>query len=85
MGVKTLLERQRANVDPLGSENILGFVTGPLTGSGAPMGGRYMIVAKSPLTGSLAGSNSGGTWGPKLKRRCLPQRALFGYIRKHGH
>lgn len=58
-------------VDPLVSalspENKLLIVTGPLTGTPTPTGGRYMVVTKSPLTGTIASSNSGGYWGPELK------------------
>ncbi len=53
--------------DPLGSENVLIFATGPLTGTSAPAGGRYMVVCKSPLTGLVACSNSGGNFGAELK------------------
>ena len=51
----------------LGPENILGFVVGSLTGTPAPGSGRHMLVTKSPLTGTWAESNSGGTFGPELK------------------
>lgn len=67
MGAKLLLERTRAGIDPLGPENVLGFSTGPLTGTGVYGGGRYMVTTKSPLTNGWADSNSGGTWGPALK------------------
>jgi len=66
-GVKVLLEQQRRGVDPLGPENIIGFITGPLTGTGAPLGGRYMAVSKSPLTGAWGNANSGGYFGVRLK------------------
>ncbi|ABB14938.1 aldehyde ferredoxin oxidoreductase family protein [Carboxydothermus hydrogenoformans] len=54
-------------VDPLSPENKIIFATGPLTGSSAPTSGRYMVVTKSPLTGTIASSNSGGFWGAELK------------------
>lgn len=53
--------------DPLGPENKLMFGTGPLTGCGAPATARYVVVCKSPLTGTIACSNSGGFFGPELK------------------
>jgi len=55
-------------IDPLDSANRIIFATGPLTGSRAPASGRYMVVTKSPLSGTIASSNSGGFWGPELKR-----------------
>ncbi|MEA3508472.1 MAG: aldehyde ferredoxin oxidoreductase family protein [Synergistota bacterium] len=65
---KLLYEEMKANVDPMSPENKLVFATGPLTGSNAPTGGRYMAVTKSPLTGFIACSNSGGYWGAELAR-----------------
>jgi len=67
LGVRVLFERQKAGVDPLGPENILGFTTGPLTGTPVPTGGRYMVVCKSPLTGGWGDANSGGFLGSELK------------------
>jgi len=57
----------KPKIDPLGPENVLGFVTGPLTGTPVPTSGRYMVVTKSPLTGTWGDSNSGGSFGPELK------------------
>ncbi|GIK39077.1 MAG: aldehyde ferredoxin oxidoreductase [Chloroflexota bacterium] len=53
--------------DALGPDNQLIFGTGPLTGTGAPAASRYVVVCKSPLTGTIACSNSGGFFGPELK------------------
>jgi len=53
--------------DPLSPDNKVVFVTGPLTGTNMPACGRYMVVTCSPLTGTIACSNSGGYWGPELK------------------
>ncbi|MBL7153900.1 MAG: aldehyde ferredoxin oxidoreductase family protein [Phycisphaerae bacterium] len=55
-------------IDPLSPENKIIFATGPLTGSQAPTSARYMVVTKSPLSGTVASSNSGGFWGPELKK-----------------
>ncbi|MHC4396586.1 MAG: aldehyde ferredoxin oxidoreductase family protein [Planctomycetota bacterium] len=54
-------------IEPLGPGNKLIFATGPLTGSQAPTGGRYMVVTKSPLGNNIASSNAGGFWGAELK------------------
>jgi len=64
---KMLYDEIDPAVDPLSPDNKLIFVTGPLTGTGAIAGGRYMVVTKSPLTGCIACSNSGGYFGPELK------------------
>jgi aldehyde:ferredoxin oxidoreductase len=67
IGARILYSRQKGSVDPMGPENTLGFVTGPLTGTGATFAGRYGVVGKSPLTGGWGDSNSGGHFGPYLK------------------
>ncbi len=68
IGAKVLFERMKAGADPLGPENIIGFTTGPLTGTGALLSGRYTVVCKSPVTGGWNDSNSGGYFGPELKK-----------------
>ena len=68
IGARIIFSRQKAGVDPLGPENILGFMTGPLTGTDFPFGGRYtVVIGKSPLTGGRGDANSGGDFGPYLK------------------
>lgn len=67
LGTKILYDEGVATVDPLSPENKLVYITGPMTGASAPSTGRYMVVTKSPLTGMIACSNSGGIWGAKLK------------------
>ena len=64
---KILYDEGVATVEPLSPENKLIYITGPMTGAAAPSTGRYMVVTKSPLTGMIACSNSGGIWGAKLK------------------
>jgi aldehyde:ferredoxin oxidoreductase len=67
LGVRILFERQPKGADPLGPDNVLGFTTGPLTGTKTPTGGRYMAVCKSPLTGGWGDANCGGYFGSQLK------------------
>jgi aldehyde:ferredoxin oxidoreductase len=57
-----------AGADPLGAENVLGFVSGLLNGTSSLFSGRWMAVAKSPLTGGWGEANCGGTLAPALKR-----------------
>ena len=59
LGVRVLYERMPAHADPLGGDNILGFVTGPLTATSILGGGRFTVVTKSPVTGGWADSNAG--------------------------
>lgn len=55
-----LLNEINPQIDALSEENKLIFATGPLTGTYVPAASRYMVVTKSPLTGTMACSNSGG-------------------------
>lgn len=57
-----------ANAHPLGKENKLIFAPGLLTGTTAPCTGRCSVGGKSPLTGGIKESNSGGVSGDKLAR-----------------
>lgn len=67
IGTKILTDEVSPKVDALSPENKLIFMTGPLSGTNTPTGGRYMVITKSPLTGTVACSNSGGYWGAELK------------------
>jgi aldehyde:ferredoxin oxidoreductase len=67
LGARILFSRQKAGVDPMGPDAILGLVTGVLTGTDAMGGSRYVMVGKSPLTGGWGDANSGGNVGPYLK------------------
>jgi len=53
--------------DPLSADNTVVFATSPLTGTMAPTSGRGHAVFKSPLTGAIGSSNSGGKWGKVMK------------------
>jgi aldehyde:ferredoxin oxidoreductase len=66
LGVKYVFE-QGADVDPLGPDNLLAFMNGPLTGSQVTMSGRIALVTKSPLTNTVTDSHHGGWSGARLK------------------
>ena len=68
LATKYLIDETSKGIDPLGPENKLIFMTGPLTGTPSPSTGRYSVVAKSPLTGFWGQANSAGFWGRDLKR-----------------
>jgi aldehyde:ferredoxin oxidoreductase len=68
LATRYLFNELRAGVDPLGPENKLIFMTGPLTGTLSPGSGRFSAVAKSPLTGFWGSANSGGRWAVDLKK-----------------
>lgn len=73
VGGRGLAEKMFANevdhkIEPFDADNKLFIAAGPLSGvQTVPTGGRYMVITKSPLTGTIASSNSGGRWGAELK------------------
>ncbi|MCX8118148.1 MAG: aldehyde ferredoxin oxidoreductase family protein [Desulfobacterota bacterium] len=67
LGSKILYDEIDPRIDPLSPQNKLILATGPLTGTSASAAGRYMAITKSPLTGAIACSNSGGHFGAELK------------------
>lgn len=68
LGAWYLYENIPAGADPMGADNILGFTSGLLTGTGSVMTGRWMAVCKSPLTGGWGDSNCGGNLAPAIKQ-----------------
>jgi len=68
VAMRYLFDEVDPQVNPLAPENTLIFATGPLTGSPAPTGNRYMVITKSPLSGALTNSNSGGDFPTWMKR-----------------
>ncbi len=67
LGAYILYNRMPAGADPLGPDNILGFCSGFLTGTGSLFSGRWTLVGKSPLTGCWGDANCGGTFSPAIK------------------
>jgi aldehyde:ferredoxin oxidoreductase len=67
LGTKMFMDEVDPKVDPFSPENKLIFLTGPLTGTIAACAGRFEVVTKAPLTGTIGASNSGGYFGPELK------------------
>ncbi len=67
IGARLVFSQQKPGVDALGAENILGLMTGPLTGTQAISGTRFTAFGKSPLTGCWGDANSGGYFGAYLK------------------
>jgi aldehyde:ferredoxin oxidoreductase len=68
VGARLIYDKQKKGVGSLDPDNILGFATGPLTGTPAPSSSRYTVMGKSPLTGTWGDANSGGFFGPALKK-----------------
>lgn len=66
-GVKILWDELPLNENPLGPNNILVFATGPLTSTRFPSSGRHAIITKSPLTGTVLDTSSGGRFAVAMK------------------
>ncbi len=56
------------NADPLGPDNIIGFVSGLLTGTPSLFTGRWIAAAKSPLTNTWGDANCGGYFSLAIKK-----------------
>jgi len=67
LGTRYFIEEVSPKVDALGPDNHLIFATGATTGSLGTSTGRFEVVTKGPLTGTIAASNAGGLFGPELK------------------
>ncbi|MHB1347304.1 MAG: aldehyde ferredoxin oxidoreductase family protein [Candidatus Humimicrobiaceae bacterium] len=67
IGSRILYDIMKKNTDPLGPDNILGILSGPLAGTALPFAARFTAVAKSPLTNCWGDANGSGSFGPKLK------------------
>ncbi|MBN2345717.1 MAG: aldehyde ferredoxin oxidoreductase family protein [Candidatus Aminicenantes bacterium] len=66
LGVRLYADMCPATIPPFAPENALLFMTGPLTGT-VMTSGRYQVVSRSPLTGTICDSSSGGSFGAALK------------------
>ena len=78
MGTWYLLKHTPAHADPLGPDNTLSLMTGVITG--APLSGqsRVTATAKSPVSGLIGDSQSGGFWPAELKAAGFDGIVLHG-------
>lgn len=77
-GARIVTDHMDPAADPLSPENVFVVASGPLTGTGIPLGSRYEVNAKSPLNGTLMSANSGGTFGWKIKKAGFDAAVFFG-------
>jgi aldehyde:ferredoxin oxidoreductase len=82
LGLKLLYDRLPPGVDPLSGENILAVMTGVFMGTGAPCSGRFVALAKSPLTGIMLTSVCGGPFGMALKTAGYDGLLVHGQCRR---
>jgi aldehyde:ferredoxin oxidoreductase len=67
LGARYLYDELKPGTDPLSPDNPLMIWTGPLVGTMVPLTSRYVVITKSPLTGTFLDSYAGGYFGPELK------------------
>lgn len=65
---RLFFERGRWNADPLGPDNDLFLMTGPISGTLIPGSSRFAVGARSPLTGIWGEGSCGGNFAPAVKR-----------------
>src|SRR5665811_771245 len=75
---KSLLAGGVAKVDPLSPENPLIFSAGPFAGTNFSNANRLSVGCKSPLTGGIKESNSGGTFAFALGQLETAGFTLYG-------
>ena len=68
LAARLLLDHYPPGVDALAPESVIIVNTGPLNGTGAPSSSRFNISFKNVLSGGVASSNCGGTFGVMMKR-----------------
>jgi len=68
LGARLLFDMLPPNTDPLSPDNILIFLTGPLTGTAAPGSSKFVVITKSPLTHGWCDSYSSGRLSVELKK-----------------
>jgi len=78
LGVKLIYDNLAPGTDALSPDNLLIFAVGPSTATRVPTGGRFVVVTKSPTTGTIFDSHAGGYFGAQLRR------AGFAAIVFHG-
>jgi len=66
IGIKYLYQELSPGIDPLGEDNKLFFAIGPLAGTGALSFSRWMVITKSPLTGTYGRAVGGGSFGARM-------------------
>ena len=71
-----------AGTDALAPEACFAICSGLLTGTGTPFSGRIQIVGKSPLTGTWADSNSGGSVASHLRHAGFDALVVRGKARR---
>jgi aldehyde:ferredoxin oxidoreductase len=68
LGARILYDEMPAKTPWNGKRSVIGFLSGPTNATGPLLGGRYTVVCKSPVTNMWNDANSGGSFGPLLRK-----------------
>jgi aldehyde:ferredoxin oxidoreductase len=78
LGIRLMYDEVPPETDPLGPEAKIFITTGPVTSTSLGTAGRFQVIFKSPLTGILCDSSSGGHWGSEFKQTGFDVLAIEG-------
>ena len=89
IGGKTLAARLLLDMMPQGTAAldpaaVIIINTSPLNGTGAPSSSRFNMSFKNVLTGGIASSNCGGTFGVMMKRAGFDGLVITGCAERHS-
>jgi aldehyde:ferredoxin oxidoreductase len=68
LGARLLFDMLPAGTEPFSPDNVLFFLTGPLTGTKVPGSSKFVVITKSPLTQAWCDSYSSGRLPIELKK-----------------
>ena len=68
IGAYILYKNLKPKTNSLSPDNLLMFLTGPITGTQYPTSGRMVVVTKSPQTNLYTDSHVGGYLGPEIRK-----------------
>jgi aldehyde:ferredoxin oxidoreductase len=78
LAARLFLEEGGTDIAPMAPESPLFIMAGPLVGTTFPGSSRFVMCARSPLTGIWGESASGGTFGADMKKSGLDGIAVKG-------
>ncbi|AER67273.1 Aldehyde ferredoxin oxidoreductase [Thermovirga lienii DSM 17291] len=85
LGIYLLDKMLPKGTPPLEKENVLLFLTGPLTGTSFPTSGRFVVATKSPLTNMYVDSHAGGHFAPAMRRAGFEVLVIKGRASKPSY
>lgn len=68
LAAKILFDELQPGIDPFGPHNKLVYAAGPLAATGFPLNSRWIVAAKSPLTGIWGEATCGGSFAVQLRQ-----------------